>query len=50
MTALAHLALNYSSIVTSHEAERQTSAVESCGIRVAADLNSAAVNLAVAGH
>jgi hypothetical protein len=48
MTALARLALNYSSIVTSHEAERQTSAVESCGILVAADLSNATVNLAVA--
>ena len=50
MVALARLALNYKSIVTSHEAERQTSTVESCGILVVADLSSGTVNMAVAGN
>ena len=50
MVALARLALSYRSIVTSHEAERQTYAVESCGILVVAALSSATVNMAVAGH
>ncbi len=32
IAALARVAVNYKQIVTSHEAERQTSASESCGI------------------